>query len=319
MKKLVIIGGGVGVPTVLAGLKDKGVDITAIITVLDNGRNSGVLRRELGVLPPADIKNALLALSDASEGLRQVFSYRFTKGYLDGTHMSNLLIASLSEIQHSFLTAVQEASKILQVRGTVLPCTLQNATLLARLADGTVVRGEHEIKSPRESRAPIEEVFTEPSNLKTIPEVINALNLADLIVLGPGGLYNSVIVNLLVGDLRDAIVRSSAKKAFIANIMTQPHTTEGYALSDHVREIEKYLGKGVLDYVLVNTKHLSEEVIEEFRKESAEPVRIDKENLEGIKIIEGDFVNEEVKHKWHELGLLRHDAEKIVQALLRLA
>ncbi|MBI2084532.1 MAG: uridine diphosphate-N-acetylglucosamine-binding protein YvcK [Candidatus Aenigmarchaeota archaeon] len=316
---VVLIGGGTGLPILIKGLRKYDVNITAIVTVMDNGRNSGMLRKDYGILPPGDIRNCLVALSNADETLKNAFDYRFLDGYLEGTSIGNLLLLSFTKLFNSFEEAIKQAGKILKIRGKVFPVTGVNTDICAKYENGIVIQGEAQIRNENKVKSPIAEVFLKPSEgVKALPEAVEEIENADVIVFGPGGLYTSVIPNLLVAGVPEAIKQSMAKKVFICNVMTQPYVTDDFTVSKHVDALEKYLKGHVLNYVIVNTAHPDETVLEHFTKLGASMVQVDKEKLNSIGLIEGNFLNERKEFKWGELGLLTHDSEKLAASLMKL-
>lgn len=253
--KIVVIGGGTGLSALLRGLRKHTSNITAIVTVADDGGSSGELRRKMGVLPPGDIRNCLTALSSDEELLSQVFQYRFAEGAgLNGHSLGNLLITALTEITGSFEEAVAESGRVLAVQGKVLPSTLHDVRLAAEVAlpengKEIKVRGESEIPK---AAGQVKRVWLEPNNPLAYPPTIQAILSADMILIGPGSLFTSLLPNLLVPDLADALRSSRALKFFISNIATQPGETDGFSCGDHVRTVEKYIGKGLFDLIICN-------------------------------------------------------------------
>ena len=268
--RVVVIGGGTGMPVLLRGLKELTSNLTAIVTVADDGGSSGRLRGELGILPPGDIRNCLIALATTEPLLEQLFQYRFnTDSQLDGHSFGNLFIAAMSEITGDFEAAVKESSKVLAVRGRVLPVTLDNIGLGAELVDGRVVYGESNITA---DPVAIKKVHILPADVTPLPEALLALQEADAIVLGPGSLYTSVIPNLLVPGIAQAIADSNATKIYACNVMTQPGETTGYTASDHLRAILQHTTPELVDYVLVNTAAIEPALLQRYQAEGAEPV-----------------------------------------------
>lgn len=315
---IVLIGGGTGLPTIINGLKNYDVNITAVVAVTDNGRHSGILRREYKIPPPGDIRNSLVALSQSDETFKKAFDYRFLDGHLEGTSIGNLLLLSFTKLFGSFEKAVEHAGKILQIKGKVLPVTDAVLDICAKYENGQIIEGELEIRENTAFKSRISEVFLKPNNANALPEVIEEIKKADIIILGPGKLHTSVITNLLVEGVADAIRQSNAKKIYICNVMTQPYVTDDFTVSQHVEELEKYLGKNVLNYVVANTAYPDQSIIEHFQKVNASVVRLDKENLKNVQVIEGDFIKSKKEFKWNELGLLTHDSEKIGPALMKI-
>lgn len=269
-KKVAVIGGGTGTFVVLSALKNYPVELTAIISMADDGGSTGMLRDQYGVLPPGDARRALVALSESSETLRELFNYRFHKGSLAGHSFGNIFLSALEQLKGNFGAAVKEASLVLNVKGRVLPVTLSDVRLFAELADGKVLKGETNIDIPRTKvRAKIKKVWLSPG-AKINPEAKEAILRADLIVIGPGDLYTSLIPNLLVRGMPEAIKKSRAKKVFVCNLMTKFGETHGFRAEDFLREIEKYLGRGVLDLAIFNNKRPHPKVLARYKKERAE-------------------------------------------------
>jgi uncharacterized cofD-like protein len=281
-KKVVTIGGGAGQSRVLAGLKRvkmlKDLDVTAIVTAADSGGSSGRLRDEFGVHPWGDILRCIVGLSDAAEDLRELFLYRFPgTGNLGQHTVGNIILTALNQLKGSPLEAVRALCQLLHVRELVLPVTEANVQLCARLEDGTVVRGEHNIDAPKyDPRLHIKEVWLEPSDCAPVPGVSLAIATADLIVLGPGDLYTSILPNLLVPGVAQAIAQAHAKKVFVCSLMTKFGETHGFRASDFVALIESHLGTS-LDFIICNTAVPVPEVLESYQAEHAYPVEVDLE------------------------------------------
>lgn len=306
--KVVAIGGGTGLSTILRGFKEFTNNITAVVVVSDDGGSSGRLRKEFGVLPPGDIRNCLVALADKEPLMEKLFQHRFSgpEGLKDHS-FGNLFITTLSEVSGDFLQAVKESSKILAVRGKVLPVTLTNVMLNAETLKGEIISGETAIGANRSGG--IRRVFLEPEDCHSIPEVMEAIADADIVIMGPGSLYTSIMPNLLIGDIIRSLKRTQAARVFICNVMTQPGETDGYSAYDHVDAVIKHAGK-VIDYVFVNEGKIKEEVLERYEKEGRFPVANDCEKIEalGIKCIIGDFSSSS--------DLARHDGLKIAKEIL---
>jgi uncharacterized cofD-like protein len=320
--KILAIGGGTGLPIALEGLKTYSENLTAIVTVTDSGRSSGVIREQYGILPPGDVRNCLVALSETEEqekDLYQLFQYRFNKGSLNGMSLGNLLMTALTDMTGSFDQAIKKASKILTIKGKVLPSTLTSTHICAELKDGSVVEEEFNVRAPR--KAPIERVFLKSNDAECLPDAISEIEKADIIVIGPGSLYTSVISNLLVGGIKNALQSTKAVKIYLCNIVTQPGQTDNYTASDHIKAVIKYLGEGILDYVLVNNNFPREEIIEKYRKEDADIVALD-ENLEKNNVtVEVTDLIENIEQKrvlWEKQDLIRHDPEKLADSICRI-
>lgn len=314
--KIVCIGGGTGTYQVLLGLRRYPVELTAVVTMSDSGGSSGRLRRDLDILPPGDVRRALMALSGfklRKNTLTQLFNFRFNNGELAGHSLGNLLLAALTQITGREDLAISEAAKILEISGQVLPVTINKTELCALLVDGTIIRGEKNIDFRQiRPNVPIKEVYLSPQG-KIFTGAKKAITEADLIVLGPGDLYTSIIPNLLVSGVSRAIARSKAKVVYICNLVTKHGETDGFTVSDFVREIRKYLGKaaGKLSVVVVNTKlKLPTSVAKWYKKYKAEPVKFDRKNIEELKIFTGSFATTG--------KFIRHDPQKIARVIMRL-
>lgn len=309
MTKLAAIGGGTGLSVLLNGLKKK-FDVSAIVTVGDNGGGSGILREDLNMLPPGDIRNCLLALSEAPDDLRKLLSYRFEDGSLKGQSLGNLIIAGMVKSEGSFEDGIQVVSNVLNLKGKVYPVTIDNMDLCAVLSDGVKVRGESEIAIfALKRKAGIKELSL-INHVNISEHAKEAILNADVVTLGPGSLYTSVICNLLVDGVREAL--KDKKVVYIANVMTQPEETMGYSLYNHVEEVERYLGRE-LDYVLANDVLPKRELIEKYSFEGSMPVEVTDEDREMLdsKLITGEFL--EVKS-----GYVRSNATNITETLSEL-
>jgi len=324
--RVVAIGGGTGLPCVLEAVKDYTRKITAIVTVTDSGRSTGKLRREFDIPAPGDLRNCLIALSDSEKLMLDLFNYRFEGKMLKDMSFGNLLLVALTKATGSFKKAVKAASKILAIRGKVLPSTLQNVHVCTELEDGTVFDNEDALIQRRVSpkklaeRSPIKRVFLKPADAMILPETRNAIEAADLIVIGPGSLFTSVITNLLVKGMKEAIKKSKAKKVYVANVMTQVNQTHNFKLSDHVKAIEKYLGKGSLDYVVFNKKKPSRKILAQYEESQSFFVKIDLKKNGKPKLIGADITEKPVfsKKKVTKQQLLRHSPKKLGKILIGL-
>lgn len=255
---------------VLSALKGYPLDLTAIVSMADDGGSTGILRDQYGVLPPGDVRRALVALSQESETLRKLFNYRFESGGLAGYSFGNIFLSALEKIKGDFASAVLEASRVLNVRGRVLPVTLDNVRLNAKLSDGKIIKGETNIDIPKTKlRAKIEKVWLSPS-AKINAAAKNAILEADLVIIGPGDLYTSLIPNLLVKGVPEALKKSKAKKVYVCNLMTKFGETHDFKAEDFIGEIEKYLGHGGLDYAVFNNRKPHAKVLKRYKKEKAE-------------------------------------------------
>ncbi len=309
-RRIVCIGGGTGLSTLLRGLKLYAEDITAIVTVADNGGSSGQLRREMGILPPGDIRNCVLALAETPPLMEKVYQYRFAEGSLKGQNLGNLIIAALTDISGSFEKAVEQLSDILAVKGKVLPVTDEKIELMATYSDGSRIFGEEEIVYQNKvSRKKIQTIEILPKTPMANSKAIRALDEADLIVLGPGSLYTSIVPNLLVKGIPEAIWQSKAKVIYIGNLMTQPGETDFYALSDHVGAIERILGKQVIDVIAVDANGLSSESLRFYEADDSYPVRNDLKDSPEYKIVSGNL-------SIADGVFIRHDPKNLAQFIL---
>ena len=279
-----------------------------MVTVTDDGGSSGRLRKEYRVLPPGDIRNCMAALSQDEHLLAELFQYRFPVGKgLAGHSFGNLFLTALTNITGDFSTAIRVSSRVLAIRGRIFPSTAQNATLEAELVDGSVVAGETNISR---SRKPIERVRLVPRRARPVPEALKALRDADLILVGPGSLYTSIIPNLLVEEIGDVIAHSNAICVYIANLMTQSGETQHYSVADHVRAIYRHCRAGLFDYAVINTKAVTPQLLRRYRAEGAEPVDPSLRELEqlGLRYVTGDLLQEE--------GVVRHDQSRLTRLLI---
>ncbi len=291
MKNIVTIGGGSGTFMVLSALKQHPVNLAAIVTMADDGGSTGSLRDQYGVLPPGDIRRALVALSEESETLRELFNYRFKHGGLDGHSFGNLFLSALEKVTGSFSLAIEEASRILNVRGEVVPVTYDDVRLCARLTNGKIIRGETNIDIPKQpSRPGIAEVWLEPE-ARLNAAARRVLHNANLIIIGPGDLYTSIVPNFLVKGLREEIKRSKAKKVFICNLMTKHGETDGFRAEDFLREMEKYAGGNIFDFALFNNKKPSASILARYKKEKAEFIEQPHAHAGLPKFVLGDLVD----------------------------
>lgn len=310
-KKIVVIGGGTGVFTVLSGLKNYDVDLTAIVTMTDDGGSTGILREEFGILPPGDLRRALVALSRTDNKiLSDLFNFRFQKGSgLTGHSFGNLIITALESITGSFERAVYETSKILQVEGKVIPVTLDNTRLYARLADDTVIKGETNIDIPNhDARLKIKSVWLKPA-AKLNPRARSAIKTADGIVIGPGDLYTSIIPNLLIKRMNLALRDAGARKIYVVNLMTKFGETNGYEALDFIKAIQSVLGKDVIEYAIINNRRPTLAQLKKYGEEKS--LFVESNNLPANPIpIVGDFLRTK--------ALVRHDPDKLAKAILSL-
>jgi uncharacterized cofD-like protein len=325
---VVALGGGTGLSTLLRGLKEyvprrrpetRGADdtadhkhpvadLTAIVTVTDDGGSSGRLRRENRILPPGDIRNCMVALSQDEDLLSHLFQYRFHAGRgLIGHNFGNLFLAALTHVTGDFLEAVRVSSRVLAIRGRIFPSTISNVSLIATLENGRKVHGETSITA---SRAPIRKLALLPRSVRPLPKAVEAIHQADLILLGPGSLYTSILPNLLIPEIASAIAKSRAPRVYIANLMTQPGETSGYALADHLRAIRQHTSGRVIDWVVANRQAVSTAVARRYRAQGAEPVAVDIVELQklGYRLILDNLLEEH--------GVIRHNPARLARLLL---
>lgn len=312
--KIVAIGGGTGLSTMLRGLKTKTRNLTAIVAVTDDGGGSGVLRQDLGMPPPGDIRNCMQALANVEPVMERLLGYRFTEGSLTGQAFGNLLLAALNGISDSFDQAVARMSEVLAISGRILPVTNENVQLEAVFENDTRVVGESKIfRFKKEQDCRIAHVRILPEHPHALPEAISAIKEADLILLGPGSLYTSVIPNLLVDGIVDAICKSSALKIYICNIMTQDGETEGMTATDHLSALLKHGAPGLVDICLTNSAPVSAGLIERYQTEDAEPVVVNSDEIIalGVEHIERPLASE-------TLNFARHSSAVLADAVMEI-
>ena len=308
--KIVAIGGGTGLSTMLKGIKKITNNITAVVTVGDDGGSSGRLREEMGVLPPGDIRNCIAALADDDDLVTKLFQYRFNKNVseLGGHSFGNLFITAMCEITGDMYKAVIESSKVLAIRGRVLPSTLDDMKLVAEMEDGSIIKGESVIP---ESGKKIKRLFTDPEHCLPLDDVLTAIREAELIIMGPGSLYTSVLPNLLIKEIAEEIEKSNAKKLYICNVMTQPGETDGFTVSDHVKTILRHVeNRKIIDTVLVNN-YFPEEALEKYKAENSYPVLADYDELKklGVNVFEYRLTDNDSS------GYVRHNPSRLMRAV----
>ncbi|PLR99154.1 hypothetical protein CVD19_03460 [Bacillus sp. T33-2] len=309
--RIVIIGGGTGLPVLLRGLKPYPVDITAIVTVADDGGSSGRLRDEMQIPPPGDIRNVLAALSDVEPLIEEMFQHRFkTANELSGHSLGNLILAAMTSITGNFVHAIQEMSKVLNVRGKVLPAANQSVVLNAEMEDGTIVSGESKIPY---SGKRIKRVFLKPGNASPLPETIQAIRQADLIIFGPGSLYTSILPNLLVRKLGEEVCRANARKVYICNLMTQAGETHDFTASDHVKAIYDHMNCAFIDTILLNNEVIPPDVQDRYSEELAQPVHADVNMLlkMGLEVVQDEIAD-------LDGNVIRHDTKKVAEILFSM-
>lgn len=312
--KVVVVGGGTGLSMLLHGLKEYTSNITAVVTVADDGGSSGRLRQDFDMLPPGDIRNCLVALADAEPLMAKLFQFRFGEGTeLKGHNFGNLFITAMSKVAGGFDAAIKESSKVLAIRGSVVPSTLNKVTLVAQHHDGTESAGESQIPKAEKS---IKRIFLRPAGSKPTHEAIEAIKKADGIILGPGSLYTSIIPNLLVEKISKEIIASKAVKMYVCNVMTQKGETEGYKASDHLGAIVEHTALGIVDYCIVNTARIPDSMVQRYKTEGASPVMVDPENIKKMKckVIEAHIIT--IKdHVRHDAGKLAKIAVDLIGSL----
>jgi len=320
---VVTIGGGTGSFVVLSGLKNYEIDLSAIVAMTDSGGSTGKLRDQLGVLPPGDLRQALVALSEASEIWRKLFTYRFETGDLEGHNFGNIFLSAIEKITDSNQEAIDRASDILQTSGRVIPITFDKCALCAEYEDGSLVEGEASIDGESKKGVKIKRLFLKPSASVNL-EAKRVLERANVIVLGPGDIHTSIIPNLLVSGVVDILQYLKAKKILVVNLMAKIGQTENFKVSDFINEIEKYTGEGFLNYVVVNSKKPSKDIVKRYQE-------VDKANLieddvggtyRKAKIIRADILSDSayVKSSSDKVkrSLIRHDADKLSAVLYRI-
>ena len=307
--KIVAVGGGTGLSMLLKGIKHITNNITAVVTVGDDGGSSGRLREDMGILPPGDIRNCIAALADDEDLITKLFQYRFRHGEgLEGHSFGNLFLTALCAITGDMVRAVKESSNVLSIRGRVLPSTLDDMKLVAEMEDGRVVHGESNIP---EAHGKIKRLFTDPSRCRALEDVILAIREAELIILGPGSLFTSVIPNLLIEEISHEIAQSKAKKIYVCNIMTQPGETDNFTASDHVKALMRHAGsKDIIDAVLVND-FIPANLAKKYQLSGSYPVKLDYENIKklGVKVCPKKLIEE------NREGLVRHSSNRVARAI----
>ncbi|DAZ92796.1 TPA: hypothetical protein N0F65_005800 [Lagenidium giganteum] len=330
--KIVAIGGGTGLAILLKELRKYPADLTAIVTVFDSGRHSGALRKYLGILPPGDIRNCLVALSDSDELMHKLMTYRFKENFMEGCSLGNLLLAALTDIQGGFDKAITSLSDILNIHGNVFPATLDDTELCAELEDGTVVVSEVNVRSPTivdengstKKKAPIKRAFLQNENVEAFLPAIKAIENADIIVLSPGGFYTSIIATLLVPGIRDAIKRSAGATVYISNVATQTGQTDGYTLADSVQLLYKYLGDNSIDYIVANNAEPPAEAMEWYFARGEQLMLPTKEMIEARRprLLQGktfeDIEANGITKEWDKTPMIKHCGKMVVDMLYRI-
>lgn len=309
--RVVVIGGGTGLPVLLRGLKNLPIDLTALVTVADDGGSTGRLRHDLSMPAPGDIRNVIAALSDVEPLLLELFQHRFQAGNgLSGHSMGNLLLAAMTSLTGDFNTGIKEISRVLNVKGKIYPISNQNMSLHAEMTDGTFVSGESKIPVANKR---IKRVFLKPEPLLALPNAVKAIQTADLVVVSPGSLYTSILPNVIIPQISEAIKQTAGKTVYVCNVMSQAGETTGYTAADHVQAIFDHIGAGSLNAIVVHNEPIKRIVKEAYAEENAEPVIYDTDRLLrlGLEIIEDDII--EYRH-----SVARHNTAKISQLLYSL-
>ncbi len=305
---IVVVGGGTGMPVLLRGLKQLPILLSAIVTVADDGGSSGRLRNEMAIPAPGDIRNVIAAMSEVEPMLVDLFQHRFDKGNgLSGHTLGNLLLAAMASITGDFYKGIKEISRVLNVKGRIYPIANQNLILNAEMEDGSVVSGESKIPL---SNKKIKRVFLSPQQIEPLPEAIEAISKADLVVISPGSLFTSILPNLIIPKIGEALREAKGKVVYVCNVMTQYGETQGFSASDHVKAIENHIGENCIDAIVVHNAPIKQMVRKRYEAENAEPVHYDITRLleMGLKVIEGDIID-------HSRQTLRHDKDKIAKLL----
>ncbi|KAB3537869.1 uridine diphosphate-N-acetylglucosamine-binding protein YvcK [Alkaliphilus pronyensis] len=315
--KVVVIGGGTGLSVLLRGLKLFTSNITAIVTVADDGGGSGKLREDLGMLPPGDIRNCILALAEMEPTMEKLLQYRFEEGTLKGQSFGNLLIAAMDGISDKFEDAIKSISEVLAVTGNVLPVTLENVTLYAKLENGRIIKGESNIPiKSLEDKSPIEKVFIKPKESEAVKDAIKAIHQADIVILGPGSLYTSIIPNLLIQNIKNSLLKTEALKVYIPNVMTQPGETDDYSVTRHVEAILGHCKQLEIDYVIANKGSIPANISQKYKQEGASLIRISDVDYRILKDMDIEVIADnliEIKKDY-----VRHDAIKLSKIIVNL-
>lgn len=313
--RVVAIGGGTGLSTMLRGIKKYTPHVTAVVTVSDNGGGSGILRQEMNIMPPGDIRNCLVALANTEPIMKNLLQYRFKEGTLKGQNFGNLFLAALSDVSGSFERAVQVTGNVLAITGKVLPVTLENIELYATFENGRGVEGETQIVAySKKEKVLIKSIELKPSNPVPGEGVIEEIEQADVVILGPGSLYTSIVPNLLVGSVSEAIKHTKAKKVYVANMMSQPGETIGFTIEDHIRVLEDYIGMHAIDMAIVNTAPILEEYVKRYIEDGADVLSYNEKDpiWEHVQRIEVPLVNIN-----HEKEFIRHDSNKLAEYIFQ--
>lgn len=314
---IVAVGGGTGLSTLLRGIKSFTRNITAVVAVTDEGGSSGRIRNEWGMLPPGDVRNCIAALAENDSELKRILDFRFDRGELKGHSLGNLLLLAVTEMSGDFSKAVEKMNHLLSIRGRVLPVTTEGITLMGKTHDDLTVKGELSIS---EHGRELSEIWLEPHDAKPLPDVLSAVDDADVILLGPGSLFTSVIPNILMKDFADKLRDSNVPSIYICNLMTQPEETQGFSITNHLEWVSAALGK-CPDYIITNSAAIPEDVVERYAKEGATPLYLDSEQKMKIHKMGCEFVEADIMSVFDsakEKRVLRHDSQKLASVIFRL-
>lgn len=314
---VVAVGGGTGLSTLLRGIKAFTRNITAVVAVTDEGGSSGRLRNEWGMLPPGDVRNCIAALAENDNELKKILDFRFDRGELSGHSLGNLLLLAVTEMSGDFSTAVEKMNHLLSIRGRVLPVTTEGITLMGTTNAGETVKGELDISAHGHD---LKEVWLEPADAKSLPDVLSAVDDADVILLGPGSLFTSVIPNLLLADFADKLANSDIPQIYTCNLMTQPEETQGMNIVQHLEWVSAAIGS-VPDFIIANSEPVPDDIVEAYKKEGAEPLYLDRHQREIIKsmgciCIEAPIMS--IYESEKEGRVVRHDPQKLASVIFRL-
>lgn len=310
--KIVVLGGGTGMPVLLRGLKDYPIDLSTIVTVADDGGSTGQLREMIETPAPGDIRNVIAALANVDQELYELFQHRFNvSNGLCGHSLGNIVLIAMSSITGNFYEAVKEVSVMFNVKGNIYPIVNESVTLHAEMDDGTIVTGESKI--PMKNKK-IKRVFLTPDHVTPMPDVVEAILDADLVVISPGSLYTSILPNLIIKDVVDALNQTAAKTVYVCNIMTQPGETNNYSAADHVKAIYNHIGSNTIDSIIVHNQPIAKNLLLEYEKQNASPVTYNLSSLYelGLEVFEEDIID-------HFHPMIRHNTEKIAKIIYQMA
>lgn len=310
--KIVVLGGGTGMPVLLKGLKEYSIDLSTIVTVSDDGGSTGKIRAEMDIPAPGDIRNVIAALSDVDPELKELFQYRFQiDNRLLGHSLGNLVLTAMNSLTGDFYSAVDKVSELFHVKGSIFPIVNKSIVLHAEMTDGTIVSGESNIPVKHKR---IKRIFITPDELEPNPKVVKAILDADLIVISPGSLYTSILPNMIIGGVADAINHTKAKVVYVSNMMTQFGETEGYTATDHVEAIYNHIGNDTIDTLIVHDKPIHHDILAPYQKEHSLPVKYDRDRLHlfDIEVLEEDIVE-------YSNGMIRHNTERLSEMLYEMA